>query len=69
MAVTWEQIEKIAKPVFDQGMQPERQDLLDLAFADSADDDLIDALDSLSNRPLQSLDQLKEQLQESGAIS
>ena len=68
MAVTWEQIEAIAKPLFDQGLQPERQDLLDIAFAQDADDDLIDALDALSNRPMASIDALKEQLVRAGIL-
>lgn len=65
---SWSAIEALVKPVFDSGARPERQDLVDLAFAQDADDDVIDALDSLGGRPLESIDALKTQLEANGVI-
>ena len=58
----WSDVEALVKPWFDQGMQPERQDLVDLAYEKDANDDVIDALDSLGPRPVTSLENLKELL-------
>jgi hypothetical protein len=65
----WSAIEALVKHVFEAGVQPERQDLVDLAFAADADDDIVDALDSLGGRPIQSLDALKQQLTANNAIA
>jgi hypothetical protein len=65
----WSAIEALVKPVFDSGAQPERQDLVDIAFAADADDDIVDALDSLGGRPIPSLEALREQLAANGAIA
>ncbi len=65
----WSDIEALVKPWFDQGLQPDRSDLMDLAFQKDASDDVIDALDTLGGRPLESLAQLKEQLAQKGVLA
>ena len=62
MAAKWDDVEALVKHLFEQGMQPDRQELVDLAFAEDANDDVIDALDSLNGKPVPSLDSLKDQL-------
>ena len=64
----WSDVEALVKPWFDQGLQPERQDLVDLAYQQDANDDVIDALDSLGPRPVTSLDNLKELLTKNGVL-
>jgi hypothetical protein len=64
----WSQIEALVKPWFDQGLTPDRNDLVDLAYQNDVDDDIVDALDTLGSRPIASLDALKEQLQANNAL-
>jgi hypothetical protein len=64
----WSAIEALVKPLFDAGMSPDRGDLMDLAMRQDADDDVVDAIDTLGPRPLASLESLKEQLAAAGAI-
>jgi len=68
MAAKWSDVEVLVKPWFDQGLQPDRQELVDLAFKEDASDDVIDALDSLNGKPVPSLESLKEQLAKNGQI-
>ena len=65
---SWNDVETLVKHLFEQGLQPDRQDLVDLAFAEDASDDVIDALDSLNGKPVPSLDSLKQQLEANGMI-
>jgi hypothetical protein len=65
---SWDAIEALVKDWFDQGLKPERGDLVDLAYQKNADDDVIDALDTLGPRPVESLASLREQLEKNGAI-
>lgn len=64
----WNDIEALVKHLFDQGLQPDRQELVDLAFAQEADDNIVDALDSLNGKPVPSLESLKSQLEATGQI-
>ena len=68
MDAAWNDVEALVKHIFEQGLQPDRQELVDLAFAEDASDDVIDALDSLNGKPVPSLDSLKEQLTANGQI-
>ena len=68
MAAKWTDVEDLVKHLFEQGMQPDRQELVDLAFAENANDDVIDALDSLNGKPVPSLDSLKQQLEANGQV-
>ena len=63
MPAKWTDVEALVKHLFDAGMQPDRQELVDLAFAEDANDDVIDALDSLNGKPVPSLESLKQQLE------
>ncbi len=65
---SWSDVEVLVKDWFDQGLKPDRSDLMDLAFEKDASDDVIDALDTLGGRPLESLAQLKELLEKNGAL-
>lgn len=65
----WADIEELVKDWFDQGLQPERGDLVDLAYQKNASDDVIDALDTLPSRPVQSLEALKETLTANNALA
>ena len=64
----WADVEALVKDWFDQGLQPDRSDLVDLAYQKDASDDVIDALDTLGSRPVASLEALKEQLEKNGAL-
>ncbi|MEO8538262.1 MAG: hypothetical protein ABI577_00885 [bacterium] len=68
MAASWSDVESLVKHLFEQGLQPDRQELVDLAFAEDASDDVIDALDSLNGKPVPSLDALKQQLESNKQI-
>ena len=68
MAAKWTDVEVLVKDLFDQGLQPDRQELVDLAFKEDASDDVIDALDSLNGKPVPSIVSLKEQLTANGQI-
>ena len=68
MAAQWNDVEELVKHLFEQGLQPDRQELVDLAFAENANDDVIDALDSLNGKPVPSLDSLRQQLAANGQI-
>lgn len=63
MAAQWNDVEALVKHLFEQGLHPDRQELVDLAFAENANDDVIDALDSLNGKPVPSLESLKQQLE------
>ena len=64
----WADVEALVKDWFDQGLQPDRGDLVDLAYNKDASDDVIDALDTLGARPVESLASLKEQLTKNNAL-
>jgi hypothetical protein len=68
MPAKWTDVEALVKHLFEAGLQPDRQDLVDLAFNENANDDVIDALDSLNGKPVPSLDSLKQQLEANGQI-
>ncbi len=65
----WADVEVLVKDWFDQGLQPDRGDLVDLAYQKDASDDVIDALDTLGARPVESLASLKDQLEKNGALA
>lgn len=58
----WPDVEALVKAWFEQGLKPDRGDLVALAYAQDANDDVIDALDSLGPRPVESLESLKDLL-------
>lgn len=64
----WSDVESLVKHLFEQGFQPDRQELVDLAFDRNAHDDVVDALDSLNGKPVPSLDALRQQLEGNGVL-
>ena len=64
----WNAIEALVKHLFEAGLAPDRSDLMELAMQ-GADDDVVDALDTLGPRPLASLDALKAQLGAAGVLA
>ena len=69
MPANWSEIEALVKPWFDQGLTPDRNDLVDLAYQNDASDYVVDSLDTLGSRPVPSLEALKEQLQANNVLS
>jgi hypothetical protein len=65
----WSDVEALVKDWFDQGLQPDRGELVELAYEKDANDDVIDALDTLGGRPIESLANLKQQLEANGALA
>ena len=65
----WTDVEVLVKDWFEQGLKPDRGDLVDLAYAQNASDDVIDALDTLGPRPVESLEALQELLSQNGALA
>ncbi|MGK2966090.1 MAG: hypothetical protein ACSLFM_10870 [Tepidiformaceae bacterium] len=65
----WDDVVALTKPIFDSGYTPDRNELMDLAYAKDANDDVIDAIDTLGGRPVASLEQLKELLTNNGALA
>ena len=65
----WSDVEALVKDWFAQGLTPDRGDLVDLAYAQNASDDVIDALDTLGARPVESLEHLKELLTKNDALA
>jgi len=68
-AASWEEIERLARPFFEQGIQPDRSDLLEVAFTGDFSDDAIDAIDSLDGKPIPSLEALREKLTANGVLA
>jgi hypothetical protein len=64
----WADIEALVRDWFEQGLRPDRGDLVDLAYQQNANDDVIDALDTLGQRPIDSLEALREQLERNGVL-
>ncbi|MEO9255521.1 MAG: hypothetical protein ABI305_08285 [Tepidiformaceae bacterium] len=65
----WSDVEALVKDWFDQGLQPDRSELVELAYDKDTNDDVIDALDTLGGRPVESLASLKELLAANGALA
>ena len=65
---SWSDVEALTKPIFDSGYTPDRNELMDLAYSKDANDDVIDAIDTLGGRPVASLEQLKELLTTNGVL-
>jgi hypothetical protein len=56
MPVDWSKLEEYFVRVFEAMGQIERQDVIDLAFANDEPDDVIDAIDALGSRVFRSID-------------
>jgi hypothetical protein len=67
MAVRWSEIEPYVQRAFEAAGTVERADLVDLAYADNASDDVVDALDVIGSRVFNSVDAAKQFLVGQGA--
>lgn len=65
----WSEVEALVQDWFAQGLTPDRSDLMDLAYSQNASDDVIDALDTLGARPVESLESLKDLLTTNGVLA
>ena len=65
----WTDVEALVRDWFDQGLQPDRGDMIDLAYQKDANDDVIDALDALNGKPVASLAVLKQQMTDLGVLA
>jgi hypothetical protein len=68
MPLRWEDVEPYVRGAFQLGGAPERGDLLAVAFDGNAPDDVIDALDTLGQRPIPTLDELRARLVSAGQL-
>ncbi|WBL37592.1 hypothetical protein O0235_03200 [Tepidiforma flava] len=68
-AASWNDIVRLAGPLFEQGLQPDRSDLLEIAFTGDFSDDVIDAIDSLDGKPIPTLDELRARLAAKGVLA
>ena len=59
MAIAWSAIEPYVRSAYDQHGRVERADVIDLAYADNADDDVIDAIDAIGSRVFNSPDDVR----------
>jgi hypothetical protein len=68
-AVAWETIEPFFSQAFVGRGQVEREDVINLAFAASASDDVVDAIDALGSRVFRSVDDARAFLAGEGLVS
>ncbi len=69
MAVSWSEIEPYVQQAFERAGNVERADVVELAFADDASDDEVDALDVIGSRVFTSVDAAKQFLVSQNAVS
>jgi hypothetical protein len=50
MAVDWSRVEPYVQTAYEQHGRIERADVIDLAYAENADDDTIDVIDAIGSR-------------------
>lgn len=58
-AISWQSIETYVQAAFDQHGRVERADVIDLAYNDNADDDIIDTIDAIGSRVFRSPDDVR----------
>lgn len=66
--VTWESISGYVQRAFEAGGRVERADVIDLAYADGASDDAIDAIDAIGSRVFRTLADTRAFLVQAKAI-
>lgn len=59
MAVPWSKIEPYFEQAYAAQGQVERQDVIDLAFAEDEPDEVIDAIDAIGSRVFRTIDDAK----------
>ncbi len=68
-AVPWGKIEPYFVAAFEAMGQVEREDVINLAFADEASDDEIDAIDAVGSRVFRTVDDAKAFLKQQQLVS
>lgn len=68
MAVAWSKIEGYFEQAFALQGQVERQDVIDLAFAEDESDDVIDAIDAVGSRVFRSVEDAKNFLKSQNLV-
>lgn len=68
MAVTWTKIAPYLEDCYTQQARVERTSMVDKAYDDGADDDVVDTLDALGSRVFNSVDEAKQFLVAQGLI-
>ncbi len=59
MAISWSTIEPFVTQAFEAQGRVERADVIDLAYAENADDDIIDTIDAIGSRVFPNPDAVK----------
>jgi hypothetical protein len=60
MAVAWSTIEPYITRAFEQQGRVERADVIDFAYEDNADDDVIDTIDAIGSRVFPTPDAVRD---------
>ena len=69
MAVSWSSLAPFVEEAFSRVGRVERADVVDLAYAENADDDVVDAADVIGSRVFQSVDAVRAFLVSQQAVS
>ena len=69
MAVAWSEIETYVQRAFEANGRVERADVIDLAYDDNANDDVIDAIDVIGSRVFNSPDDVRAFLAGQNAVN
>jgi hypothetical protein len=68
MAVKWSKVAPYIENGFAAQGRVERSSIVDAAYDDAADDDVVDALDALGSRVFNSVDEAKQFLASQGLV-
>jgi hypothetical protein len=68
MAVKWSKVAPYIENGFAAQGRVERSSIVDAAYDDAADDDIVDALDALGSRVFNSVDEAKQFLASQGIV-
>lgn len=69
MAVSWSEVEPFVRRVYEKVGRVERADVVDLAYAEGASDDVVDAVDVIGSRVFNSPEDTRSFLASQQAIS
>jgi hypothetical protein len=69
MAVSWSEVEPFVQEAFNRMGRVERADVVDLAYADNASDDVVDAADVIGSRVFNSVEAARDFLVAQSAVS
>ena len=68
MAVKWSKVAPYIENGFASNARVERTSIVDQAYDDGADDDVVDAIDALGSRIFNSVDEAKQFLASQGVV-